>query len=94
MTKKRRDISEASTPDMRGLVENEEPIDDLDEALEVIPYNFTITAYGADYPVDSLVKRIKAGDIVVPRFSWEDEGSKVVGLTTLPAGVRLAPHEG
>ena len=59
----------------------EEPVDDLDEALEVIPFTYAITAYGADYPVDSLVKRIQGGDIIVPRFSWEpDERSEIVGF--------------
>jgi hypothetical protein len=29
---------------------------------------FTITSYGADYPVDSLVKRIQRGDIYIPEF--------------------------
>jgi Protein of unknown function DUF262 len=56
-------------------------VEDLDEALEVIPYTYSITAYGADYPVDGLVKRMVAGDIIVPRFSWEDgEKSKIVGF--------------
>jgi hypothetical protein len=59
----------------------EEPVDDLDEALEVIPYTYSITAYGADYPVDSLVKRIESGDIIVPRFSWEpDRETNIVGF--------------
>jgi hypothetical protein len=56
-------------------------IEDLDEALEVIPYTYSITAYGADYPVDSIVKRMEAGDIIVPRFSWEPEKeSRIVGF--------------
>src|SRR6185369_18067245 len=59
---------------------DEELVDYLDEALEVIPYNYTITAYGADYPVDSLVKRMESNDIVVPRFSWEDQSSDIVGF--------------
>lgn len=59
----------------------EELVDDLDEAAEVIDFTYFITAYGADYPVDSLVKRIGAGDIIVPRFSWEPEGdSDIVGF--------------
>ena len=58
----------------------EEDIDDLDEAQEVVPFNYAITAYGADYPVDSLVKRIVAKDIIVPRFSWEDGASEIVGF--------------
>ncbi|MBI3603298.1 MAG: DUF262 domain-containing protein [Nitrospirae bacterium] len=59
----------------------EEIVDDLDEALEVIPFSYTITAYGADYPVDSIVKRIEAKDIIVPRFSWDpDTESEIVGF--------------
>lgn len=50
---------------------DEEPVDDLDPAEEIIPYTYTITSYGADYPVDSLVKRIEAGDILVPTFNWK-----------------------
>jgi Protein of unknown function DUF262 len=61
--------------------EPEEIVDDLDEALEVIPFTYSITAYGADYPVDSVVKRMEARDIIVPTFSWEpDEESKIVGF--------------
>src|SRR5690242_2324187 len=58
------------------------PVDDLDEALEVIPFTYSITAYGADYPVDSIVKRMKAKDIVVPQFDWDesDERSEIVGF--------------
>lgn len=41
----------------------------------------TPTAYGADYPVDSIVKRMEANDIVIPRFSWKPEkGSEIVGF--------------
>lgn len=59
----------------------EEPVDDLDEASEVIPFTYSITAYGADYPVDSIVKRVAAGDIVVPRFGWNiTEPSEIVGF--------------
>ncbi|MFC1970618.1 DUF262 domain-containing protein [Chloroflexota bacterium] len=35
---------------------------------EIIPFQYSITSYGADYPVDGLVKRIKNGDIYVPPF--------------------------
>jgi hypothetical protein len=56
-------------------------VDDLDEASEVIPYTYSITAYGADYPVDSIVKRMEVEDIIVPRFSWEPENeSEIVGF--------------
>jgi len=59
----------------------DEAVEDLDEALEVIPFTYSITAYGADYPVDAVVKRIESKDIIVPTFSWEPEtGTKVVGF--------------
>lgn len=60
---------------------DEEPVDDLDEAQEVIPFTYSITSYGADYPVDSLVKRIEADDIVVPTFGLQATAeSKIVGF--------------
>lgn len=51
---------------------NTDIIDALDDATEVIPFNYSITSYGADYPVDSLVKRIENGDILVPTFEHEE----------------------
>jgi hypothetical protein len=61
--------------------EPDELVEDLDEASEVIPFTYSITAYGADYPVDALVKRIESDDIVIPRFSWEpEEESAIVGF--------------
>lgn len=50
---------------------DEDGIEDLDEAEEVIECTYSITSYGADYPVDSLVKRIGKDDIVVPSFNWQ-----------------------
>ena len=57
-------------------------VEDLNEAKEVIPYNFEITSYGADYDVDGLVKRIRRGDIIVPTFDPEVEktASGIVGF--------------
>jgi len=61
---------------------DEEQVDDLDEASEVIPFTYSITSYGADYPVDGLVKRIEAKDILVPKFSWAEpkKKSEIVGF--------------
>ena len=71
----------SSTSVREETADGEEFVDDLDETLEITPYIYSITAYGADYPVDSLVKRIDSGDIVVPRFSWAaDESSEIVGF--------------
>jgi hypothetical protein len=64
-----------------GAAEDEQPVDDLDEAAELSPYTYSITSYGADYPVDSLMKRIESKDILVPKFSWEQpEKTEIVGF--------------
>jgi len=39
-----------------------------DESQEVIPFKYSITSYGADYPVDGLVKRMQEGNIYIPSF--------------------------
>lgn len=71
----------AQVSDPGRELEDDVLVEDLDEASEVIPYNYTITAYGADYPVDSLVKRMRDGDVIVPRFSWKPEtDSEIVGF--------------
>jgi hypothetical protein len=47
-------------------------VDNLgDDLEEVIPSKYSITSYGADYPVDGLVKRIREGDIFIPPFQRE-----------------------
>jgi hypothetical protein len=56
-------------------------VEDIDEVGEVLPTKYTITAYGADYPVDSLVKRMDQGDIIVSSFSKEtEEGQQALGF--------------
>jgi hypothetical protein len=51
------------------LLQGEREIDEsLDEADEIIPFKYSITSYGADYPVDGLVKRISIRDIIIPKF--------------------------
>lgn len=35
---------------------------------EVVPYRYSITSYGADYPVDSLVSRLDRDVIFIPTF--------------------------
>jgi hypothetical protein len=39
-----------------------------EDAEEVIPFKYSITSYGADFPVDGLVKRLANGSIVIPSF--------------------------
>ncbi len=60
----------------------EEGVEDLNEAKEVIPYDFQITSYGADYDVEGLVRRMQRGDIIVPTFDPETEDSEsgIVGF--------------
>ena len=43
-------------------------VDKVNRSTEVIPFQYAITTYGADYPVDSLVKRITDGSIFIPPF--------------------------
>jgi hypothetical protein len=40
-------------------------------AEEVQPFRYAISSYGADYPVDGLVKRIREGAIYIPKFQRE-----------------------
>lgn len=39
-----------------------------DDEEAVIRFQYAITSYGADYPVESLVKRMRSGDIFIPHF--------------------------
>ena len=55
-----------SSPKYKQL-ELETDIEDESQE-ETIPYKYTIAAYGADYPVDALVKRMESEDILIPPF--------------------------
>ena len=46
---------------------------EVEEAFDVdaelyVPFEYSITSYGADYPVDGLVKHVEDGSIYVPSF--------------------------
>ena len=60
------------TLDHRGGICMAEPlkIDQLDEIdeQESIPFRYQITSYGADYPVSSLVERLRKGAVFVPEY--------------------------
>lgn len=43
-------------------------VDDENDDDDVIPLKYAITSYGADYPVDAIVKRIMDDSILVPDF--------------------------
>ena len=69
------------TEAQRMLPPGDEDVEDLDELSEILPTAFSITSYGADYPVDGLVKRVQGGDIVIPSFSMDpEEGQTTVGF--------------
>lgn len=55
--------------------EDDENVLDVDPDEEVLPTAYEITSYGADYPVDGLVKRMNQGDIVVPSFDPDYQGT-------------------
>ncbi len=57
-----------------------EVVDEAEESDEASPFRYQITAYGADYPVDALVKRIASKDIVVPRFDPETPAEGIRGF--------------
>lgn len=72
-----------------------------DESEELLPFNYSITSYGADYPVDGLVKRMDNGSIYVPKFQrgyvWKiKEASRFIEslLLGLPVpGIFLAKEQ-
>ena len=53
---------------MADLLTNENLAEYEDQEDDVRTSNYAITSYGADYPVDGLVKRIRKGDIYIPEF--------------------------
>lgn len=59
--------------------QSEEAVEEED-ADEPSPFRYQITAYGADYPVDALVKRINSGDIIVPTFDPETQYEDLQGF--------------
>jgi Protein of unknown function DUF262 len=74
MTKKSAVKSRPRAP-VDGYEDNGEPVSDIDEASEIIPFRYAITSYGADYPVDGLVKRLNSHDVLIPTFDPESEPS-------------------
>lgn len=52
---------------MNDIIDVETEIIDESEE-EVIDFTYSITSYGADYPVDSLIKRMTNNSIVIPGF--------------------------
>lgn len=55
---------------------------DIDEREEIAPLHYGISSFGADFPVDGLVKRLDIKDIVIPTFDPDvsDTASDLVGF--------------
>jgi hypothetical protein len=55
---------------------------DIDEREEIAPLHYGITSFGADFPVDGLVKRLDNKDILIPTFDPDisDTASDLVGF--------------
>jgi Protein of unknown function DUF262 len=67
-----------SSSTQKNGIHDEVEVEDVDEASEVIPLRYMISSYGADYPVDGIVKRLNSHNIVIPTFDPEFEGSDCV----------------
>ncbi len=66
--------------DLPEEIETEDVLD-VDPDQEVVSTSYEITSYGADYPVDGLIKRLNQGDIVIPSFDPTfDASSDVKGF--------------
>src|SRR5207249_4994213 len=63
MTKVAEEDDSEITDNLKEIAGEEET-----EEEEVVPLKYSITSYGADYPVDSLVQRIRDGSILIPSF--------------------------
>ena len=71
------DLNAGTTP---GGIDERDANDGAEEGDDVL-YKYDISSYGADYPVDSLVKRINSGAIFVPRIGKNATGdSEVAGF--------------
>ena len=57
-------------------------VEDITEGEDIpLPYEYDITSYGADFPVDSLVKRLNEGKIVAPTFGqYDHDDDQIVGF--------------
>jgi hypothetical protein len=71
-------VRQKNGPPREKNTDEEVEVDDVDETAEVIPLRYTISSYGADYPVDGIVKRLKTQNIIIPTFDPGFEDSLAV----------------
>lgn len=67
-------------PERNRKDDSEVEVTDINEEEEVLTYRETITSYGADFPVDGLVKRLKSKAIIIPTFDPEAQDAEVPGF--------------
>ena len=68
-------------PTQNNSVSDDSEIDDADDDDISIPFDYDITSFGADFPVDALVRRMNSGDIIVPTFGeYVSIDSGIVGF--------------
>ena len=63
--------------------DEDDVVDETERDAHGIEFRYSITSYGADYPIDSLVRRLTDGDIFIPtfqrRFVWSrDQSSRFI----------------
>lgn len=58
----------------------EEGVQDIDETAEPLRSRYEITAFGADFDVNGLVRRLDEGEIVVPTFEPSVDNQEVAGF--------------
>lgn len=61
-------MADNEQPGAEVETEDDEQVVDIAAEEEVLSVTYEITSYGADYPVDGLVKRLDRGDIKIPSF--------------------------
>ncbi|SDP45932.1 Protein of unknown function DUF262 [Streptomyces sp. cf386] len=62
-------MADNEQPGAEVETEDDEHVLDIDAEEEVLTVTYEITSYGADYPVDGLVKRLDRGDVQIPSFN-------------------------
>jgi hypothetical protein len=94
------DLAEATPADQPTEIEDEYTLaleaDVEDDTLLEQPgdIKFTITSYGADYTVDTLIRRLKSEAFYVPqfqrRFVWSQRHASRFGAVAMCVGICLA----
>jgi len=74
--------AEPENGDIGLLNLNISEIDDNADNEDIpIPYEYDISSYGADFPIDSLVNRLNKGDIIIPTFGeYSSDDDPIMGF--------------